>query len=262
MPARRRAPRRKRARKARGRKARLYSGMRGGALKTYTYNFKLLPQYLGSTGVGAVNIVQALGGTGQYPILAAGTTIPGVTNQSTTNPLAGSQSIDVGLGCCHTLNDIANSAAFASMYDAYKINYVKVEFQYLNNTSPVTGLAVMPTVWTYWDQDDCIPPVVATNVTGKMGSKCFRPTATKNHFSFKYRPNLRNMTQGAISAGSSAQALVAPATWINCTETTVPHYAMKAWISDFFTGTSGLVNNGFRINFTYNVSFRAPLLTT
>lgn len=248
----------KKAPRRRNRKAKLYSGMKGGALKTWTYNFKLTPQFLTNRGVGNVDMVSAAGGTAARPIFALTAPTPGVTNNTTTSPL-GSNYIDVGLGCTHSLADIANQATFASMYDAYKINYVVCEIEYLNNVSSTQGQAIMPTIWTYWDQDDAVPPVVTTNVTGKQGSKCFHPTSSKTRFHIKYRPMLRDTVQDSVG---TANAVVKPATWINCTQVDVPHYAFKGWITDYYTQSPAVGTNAFRINWTYNVSFRAPLLTT
>lgn len=256
MPARRKINRKRRAPR---RKAKLYKSMRGGAMKTWTYNFKLQPQFLTNVAAGVVDMVAAAGGTANVPIRALASSPPGVTNISTTSPLGGSGYLDVGLGCSHALADVANQNAFATLYDAYKINYVVCEIEYLSNVSAVQGNAIMPTVWTYWDQDDAVAPVVTTNVTGKQGSHCFHPTANRTRFKMKYRPMLRDTVQGS---GVTNSAVVRPSTWINCTQVDIPHYAFKAYITDYYAQAPSNGHNSFRINWTYNISFRAPLLTT
>jgi len=261
MPRRaRRAPRRPRRR---ARKARLYKSMRGGALKTYSYNFKLLPQFLTNTSLGAVDIVPAAGGTGFNPIRQLSASPPGVTNLTSTSPLfsPGGPYIDVGLAASHCLSDLSNFNAYAAMYDAYKINYVKVELEFLSNVAAVQGNGVMPTIWLWWDQDDAVAPTVVTNPTGNMGSRCFHPTADKTRFSMKYRPMIRDTVQGSLS-GVTNNAVVRKSTWINCTQTDVPHYAFKAFITDYFAQAPTGGHTSFRINFTYNITFRTPLLTT
>lgn len=259
MPAARRKTNRRR--RAPRRKAKLYKSMRGGALKTWTYNFKLLPQFLTNTAIAVVDIVSAPGGTIGRPINNLGSTIPGVTNVSTTSPL-GLNYVDVGLGCSHSLADIVNFNAFAQMYDAYKINYVKVEIEYLNNVSSTQGQAIMPTVYSYWDQDDAVPPFNTTGIAGKQGSRVFHPTSNKTRFTMKYKPMLRDTVQTSLVATNTASVVIKPATWINCADVDVPHYAFKAWITDYYTQNPNAGTNAFRINFTYNVSFRGPLLTS
>jgi hypothetical protein len=237
--------------------------MRGGALKSYTYNFKLLPQFLTNTALGAVDIVTATGGTGLNPIRQLSASPPGVSNVTSTNPLfvAGGSFLDVGLACTHALSDLSNFSTFASMYDAYKINYVKVEIEFLSNIAAVNGLGVMPTIWLYWDQDDAVVPTLVTNPSGNMGARCFHPTASRTRFSMKYRPMIRDTVLGSIS-GTQSNAVVRPSTWINCTQTDVPHYAFKAFITDYDAIAPASGHNAFRINFTYNITFRTPLLTT
>jgi hypothetical protein len=261
MPRRaRRAPRRPRRR---ARKARLYKSMRGGALKSYTYNFKLLPQFLTNTGLGSVDIVTAAGGTGLNPIRQLSATPPGVSNVTSTSPLfgPGGPYLDVGLAASHCLSDLSNFSTFASMYDAYKINYVKVELEFLSNIAAVNGVGIMPTIWLYWDQDDAVVPTLVTNPSGNMGARCLHPTASKTRFSMKYRPMIRDTVQGSLS-GTTNNAAVRKSTWINCTQTDVPHYAFKAFITDYFAPATTTAHSSFRINFTYNITFRTPLLTT
>lgn len=247
-----------RRRRAPRRKARLYKSMKGGALKTWTYNFKLLPQFLSNTNPGSVDILPATLGTGANPIRQSSLPTPGVTNVTSTTPL-GSNYLDVGLGASHCLADLTNVTNFAQMYDAYKINYVVVEIQYLNNVSSTQGQAIMPTVWTYWDQDDSVPPAVGSNLAGRQGARCFHPTASRTNFKMKYRPMIRNTIQTGL-ASLTGNTAVQKSTWLNCTDIDVPHYAFKAWITDYYTQTPSSGTNAFRINFTYNVSFRGPLL--
>lgn len=261
MPARRSAPRRRRARKPRARRAKLYKSMRGGALKHYTYNFKLLPQFLTNTGLGVVDIVAAAGGTGNLPILPLAASTPGVVNQGTSSPL-GVNYIDVGLGARHSLSDITNFGAFQTMYDAYKINYVVAEIEYLCNVVTPGGQNVMPTVYTYWDQDDALPPTTTSNIAGKMGSRVFHPTASRTRFRMKYRPMVRDTVNTGNLAANVSNAGVARSMWLNSTDPDVAHFAFKAWITDYYMQLPTAGHNSFRINWTYNVSFRGPLITT
>lgn len=258
MPLRRRRAPRRRARK--NRKAKLYKSMRGGALKSYNYNFKILPQFLTNEGLGVVDIRGATNGTGIVPIQPLAASPPGVVNQGATSPL-GANYIDVGLGCAHTLTDITNWAAFQTMYDAYKINYVVCEIEYLCNVVTPGGNNVMPTVYTYWDQDDAVPPSTTVQIAAKQGSRVFHPTASRTRLRMKYRPMMRNTLNTGLTTANVANAGVVRSSWINCSMPNIPHFAFKAWITDYLTQSPESGHNSFRINFTYNVSFRGPLLS-
>lgn len=246
---------RKPKRKNRNRKSRVPRSLAPRShMKPYTFNFKLRPQILlnDAATIGSVSFVLGSGG-GNAPLTNAAANLS--INTSSAGLIGFS---DVALGCPIQLEDIASYAAYTSVFDAYKINYVTARIEYLNNSALVNGTGLLPTVHMYWDQDDAAPPPSLQSISGKQGAKLFCPGSNKRSGVLKFRP----LTRNGVNTASTVSGAIVPnkAQWINCTAGNVPHYGFKAYITDFFSpGPAAPATNAFRIHWTYNVSFRAPI---
>jgi len=222
-------------------------------MKSYTFSFKLRPQFLAASNT-TVGVIQLnLGtGSGDAPITNATSNL--VVNTPTSNINGFS---DVALGCPIQLQDIASYVAYTSLFDAYKINSVSCRIEYLNNSSSVSSGGLMPTIMMYWDQDDAVPPVSLQAIQGKQGAKLFMPASNRTSATLKFRP----LTRNGVNTAAAVSGAVVPnkSQWINCTSPNVPHYGFKAWISDFYAPGTAAVINAFRLHWTYNVSFRSPI---
>lgn len=224
-------------------------------LKAYNYTFSLNPQLLRNdpTVVGSALIVPS------SPVVPISPGALGVF----AGTMAATGYMDLGLSCTHALNDIINYLGYTNMYDAYKINSVSLNIEYLHNTSSALQGGVLPTVFMYWDQDDSTPPININRLIGKQGVKRWDVgDGMRSSRNFKYIP----LTQNAVTTtGTALGAPVVPnkSQWINCEAPQVPHYAFKMWIQDFYSPgpTSVDVLNAFRFNWKYNVSFRSPITT-
>jgi len=224
-------------------------------LKPYNYTFNLDPQLLRNdpTVVASAAIV---------PSSAVVPISPGALGVF-VGTMAATGYVDLGLSSTFALTDIQNYSTFANMYDAYKINSITVDVEYLHNSSIAAGGGVLPTVWMYWDQDDAVPPINVNRLTGKQGVKRWDVgDKMKSSRKFRFIP----LTQNAgTTTGTALGAPIVPnkSQWINCQAPQVPHYAFKMWIQDFYTPgpTSVDVINAFRFNWKYNVSFRSPIST-
>lgn len=165
---------------------------------------------------------------------------------------------DLGLATAFQLSDITSFQAYQVMYDAYKINKVTLNVEWLNAGS---AAELQPTIWMYYDQDDQGVPTTATRLVGKQGvRKHTFGTDRRNTVSFSFTPTVQ---QSLTGGGGTQPALVAAKpTWLNCTFPSVPHQALKLWITDVPTRltTDDIVQAAFRLNFTYHVSFRSPIL--
>lgn len=252
MPMRRRAPRRRPARRPRRAMRRGLKAPRS-QLKNYNYTFKLSPQSIigdlsGGTGVVIVNPANPI-----IPIRPSSLVTVGSSLGATF-----SSALDWSAACTFRLSDIANFSDFTEMYDAYKINSVTVELEYLSNSSAVNGTGVLPTFYMYWDQDDLTPPPTLKNILGKQGVKRWHPTATNLTKRFKFIPIAANVAQDA----ASLQPVIVPnkSQWIDSLSANVPHYAFKLFCQDFLVPAQQLITNVVRVHYTYNVSFRSPLL--
>ena len=173
---------------------------------------------------------------------------------------------DWSAACSNQLQDIANATAYFSMYDAYKINSISVNIEYLNNMASVNGSGVMPTMYLYWDQDDVNTPPTLGSILGKQGVRKVQfGDKARLQYTYTYKPTVsvaeRIVPTPADPTVVTANTRVMKAGWINCQQPNVTHFGFKVFCTDFLApGTT--VSNAFRFNWTYNVSFRSPLKTT
>lgn len=265
-------PKRMRSRRPRrrpARRSRIPRGVRGvprAQMKHYNYTFHLQPQAILSNYV-------APGSTGPAVIINPnpGSTPPGIGRQLpigavtvTTNDLGLTALVDWSTACTHSLNDIQEFSAYTAMYDAYKINSVTATLEYLNNSSAVNGSGTLPTFYMYWDQDDAVYPLSIKQISGKTGRRVFTPTSSRLKTSMRYTPRTQNVVEGPASGGAvPVVAVVAnKSQWIDCVNPNVPHYAFKLYCQDWLAALAPTIYNVVRIRFSYNVSFRSPLLTS
>lgn len=193
--------------------------------------------------------------------------VPFNTGMVTTFPSQTSLTniVDASVACTHELNDILSAPSFAGQYDAYRINSVTLNVEYLNNMASTNGAGLMPTMYMYWDQDDAAVPSTLGSILGKMGVRRFQfGDKAKLNYTIKYKPTvatagLQTPTPTSLTSITTNQVQKSP--WLNCLFPTVKHYGIKIVICDIFApGTASA--NAFRFNFKYNVSFRAPLNLT
>jgi len=250
---RRRVPRRKRP--ARRPRRRIPRGLKAprAQLKHYNYNFKLSPQSIISDISGGVGTVIVNPANPIKPIVPSSLQIVGSSLGSALSAL------DWSTACSFKLSDVFNFSDFTEMYDAYKINSVTVELQYLSNSAAVNGQGILPTFYMYWDQDDQTPPPSLRNILGKQGVKKWQPSADRLTKKFKFIPVCGNVVQDAASL--QAAAVPMRSQWLDCLSANVPHYAFKLFAQDWIAPSGqNFIYNAVRVHYTYNVSFRSPLL--
>jgi len=217
--------------------------------KPYNYVFTLKSQALMSNPPGLPIGFSTVPGAGQAPLLTAN-----IGAFPSTNGL--SNFWDFALATSFRLTDIDNYGAFITMYDAYCITKVTCEVEFLNNISAVNGSALLPSMYAYWDQDDATTPTSTGSITGKQGVNR-RQFSTNRVMKLSGKP--RPLTQGE---GTGSLINTKKAQWIDSTSPSESHYALKMLFQDVYLPATVGVNNGFRFNWKYHVSFRAPLITT
>ena len=222
-------------------------------MKHYNYTFKLTPQMIVCDNTGP----KVLG----LPNLPVVPLQP--SNLVATACASTLQGYDFVAAATFALSDIASYADFVTMYDAYKINKVTVELEYLSNVS-FTGNALgggsqyLPTFWMYWDQDDGVVPTTLRSILGKQGVRRWQPNASRTSTKFSFRPLNNAATQAQQGASTIAAAIVPnKSNWLNAIAHDVPHNAFKVACTEWPAGALGA---GLRLNYTYHVSFRAPLI--
>jgi len=260
MPRRRqpaRRPRRaRRARRAIGPRNRRVARL---TMKPYNYHFSLQSQALIPTNVPGQIILSPRGGPAPIRSAANWNIVTSATNFVNL--------YDISLACYFTLEDINYYNNFTSMYDAYKFGKVSLSLEYLQNVA-VSGAAngnatmpsVMPTVYYYWDQDDAVPPVSLLSLTAKQGVKQYTfGNGMRSTFKTSFVP-LVSPVVGTSQPGTVAGIVPSKREWINCTAPNVIHNALKFFITDVYLPGGIDVATCFRLNWTYDVSFRSPLL--
>jgi len=252
MRRRARAPPRRRGRKG-GRRSRVPRPLRS-QMKVYTFNFRPTSQVLSTALGGSIKLMtntSTTGNCGPFPMLQTGITAPISSSAGILN------TIDWGAACTFCLQDVASYASYAGIFDSYKINKVTVEIEYLNNVSGIAATGTLPTFHTYWDPDDAVPPPNERNMLGKQGSTRWQPTSSNLRKRFSFKPLLQQTVAGSAGGGPvNAQIPYGKSQWVDCTQVALPHYAFKMFVTDFYCPTT--VPNLIRMNYTYNISFRAP----
>lgn len=241
-------------------------------MKHYNYTFKLTPQVITTDANGAVVV---FGGGGSEP--GAGNPqlpnvpmVPNTGGSGTPNgdilssvTLSGLTGADFQAACSFALSDVASSGVFAAMYDAYRITKIDIDMEYLSNVSfsgtTVVSNAFLPTFWHYWDPDDAVVPPNLRAMLGKQGVKRWQPNATRTTKRFSFRPRNNVSLQASSTSGSGTSNAIVPnkSNWIDCVNPNVPHYAFKLAGTEF---PGGLKQAALRLNYTYHVSFRGPLI--
>jgi len=222
-------------------------------MKPYRFKFSLPAQILTSAGTTGMSFSTATG-SGPVPLTDAQRIL-----YPSNNGLVGFY--DVGMATSFKLTDLAQHTAFTGMFDAYKINKVSLNIEYLNNVSAVNTTGLLPSVYLYWDQDDAtIPSIGGLNIQAKQGVK-------RIQFGNKSRTTVRTSGRPKMSiavAGSTLPeaSMIVKSSWLNCLTDDVTHYALKMYFTDLYLPGSAAVQQAFRFNWVYDVSFRAPLLTS
>lgn len=228
------------------------------AMKHYNFTFKLPSQILVSSNTaGAIDFSQIGPGSPGVTQPSAGL-LPMTTANRAIYPSANGITgfYDVALATSFKLSDIYNYGTYTALFDAYKITSVSCNIEYLNNISGVNTTGLMPSLYWYWDQDDATVPISAFNIQAKQGVK--RRRFTDKGVSTLGHPKMAGQLVTAAGGGTAGAAIL-KANWLDCVHNDVTHYALKMFITDLYLPGSTGVNNAFRLNWTYNVSFRSPI---
>lgn len=259
-------PRKNRRMRRKGRKGRKNrSGVPKGALKQYTYNFRLDDQHMFSESGGAPTAlyVQCQGGIGPLTIASSSPTAP--TPGANWNPqvntiYATNNLVSIGGNLTFSINDLKNWTPFKSLYDNYRLNYITVSVELLNNTSQVSSGGLMPTVYMFLDQDGLsgpgpvTTPTAGSDLTDRQGVRKFTFTSSKTRFSMRIKPKLSNEV---IAPGGSTTAYTQTNGWLDIQNTAGEYYGLLFWVEDWLA--NGVALNALRWSFTYNISLKGAL---
>lgn len=222
-------------------------------VKSYRFKFQPTAQVL-TSAVGAGSLSLA----GGSPGFNAPITVNTFGVYVSTNGLPGYY--DIAIAVPFKLTDINSLGAYTSMFDSYKFGKVSCRVEYLNNVSPANGTGLMPTLYSYWDNDDAVLPPSLTSISSKQGVKV-RQFGDKSRTSFVCS-GVPAVLQGiqTVGAGITLGGIAKPM-WINSTSTTVQHNALKMMITDVYLPGGTAITQAFRFHWTYNLAFRDPVNT-
>jgi len=222
--------------------------------KSYDYKFKLTPSYLNASQTTAGLMTWA-------PLSAESGYWPGGTSPLTgTNSATGFAGLyNYGLATAFRLGDVKNVAAWTDMYDAYRINKVECEVEFMQNQAWASGIGVLPTLYMVYDQDSAGVPSSLTTIQQQQNVKryCVGDKG-RVRFSLSCRPRIQNI----VAAPSTQYAIAKPGAWLNCASTGINHFGMKFYVTDLKVPGTTEAALAIKFQFTYYISFRGPLATT
>lgn len=177
-----------------------------------------------------------------------GTVIAMGTPSTSTAALPGFY--DIPCSAAFRLGDILNSGDITSLFDKYRMKWVKINIYCTSTTAAVTSLAQLPSMIYSIDEDDQSVPTVAA-LREKMGSKqrMFYPGKPISIFMRFPKVQRQLDTDSLISSGNE----VARAPWINCSYSTVPHFGLKFALLDVNLNTTSTSYTKFKFDITYCV---------
>lgn len=169
--------------------------------------------------------------------------------------LSNSTANDVFGAMVFTLSSIPNVTDFTHLYDQYKINGVKVSFIPRGTNSDIgnpisspgyTGQSVG--VFSALDYDDNNSPTSIQQLCEYQNMKMTRSHQVHTRY---LKPRL--LATGPLnSTGTTANTMVRKPTWIDCTDTLVPHFGVKYCLQQ-----APNVAQQFDVKVDYYLAFKA-----
>lgn len=224
-----------------------------GPLKPYDYKIQLRPNYLLSsqTTAGAFAWATASGAAGQAPFNGVSPTITG-------SPTGFTGLYNLGLGTSFRLEDITSVADWQNMYDAYRINKIVCEVEFIQNVAAgASGQgSVLPTLYMVYDQDSAGNPPNLLTIQGQQGVKRF---CVGDKGKVRFGMSIRPRSQQLLAAPSTSYGVNRPGMWLNCASSAINHFGLKFYITDLLAAGTNVAETAVKFQFTYYMSFRGPL---
>ena len=128
------------------------------------------------------------------------------------------------------LTQVPNASDFTALYDQYKINLVKFTIIPRGNTSNIVTGGNSMGVFTVLDYDDSTVPA---NLDTLLQHQNMKMTRSVQQHKRVFRPLVRDQLIGSGGAASRGQYRG----WIDCDDTTIPHFGIKYWFQASPSGT-------------------------
>jgi hypothetical protein len=147
-----------------------------------------------------------------------------------------------------TLNQFANFASYAALFDSYKISVVELRFSFRH---PGTG-NIYPKLAYFADFDDATAPTTDIAVYSHPKTKFHTFTPTNSEFAVSLTPRVAVATYqgGAFSGYSQPPGPV----WVDCNNPGIQHFGLKGVVDNFTDTTQDI-----EVTFKAWLEFRDPL---
>lgn len=142
---------------------------------------------------------------------------------------------DVPFSIVGRLDELANFTELTSLFDQFKISFIKVKVQaaYTTGTGAVTPIPYFDFIT---DHDDGVPPTV-TAFRDRMGVKTRYISSMRPAITMSCKPKV--IARGQLTAaGAQNTALVPRPTWVNSAYPETEHYAIKGVIRNLYLPAS------------------------
>lgn len=143
------------------------------------------------------------------------------------NAIALTNTIDTLTGFQYALNQLPNYTEFTSLYDEYRIKYIKVEFLpkfdsvVMPDVTGVTNTARMGYLFSAVDYDDSSSPSSLETI---LQYQTMKRTKTSDVHSRYWSPcTAKEYYVSGVSSGYGREK----APWLDCESVSVPHYGLK-----------------------------------
>lgn len=217
-----------------------------GFLKV-TRKMQQIQVYNSQTTMGTINI------SGTWP--GAAPVVLGTPTLSTTG-LTGYY--DVVGSASVSLNQLLNYTEFTTLFDKYKVNWVRMRIYSGGNVASINGKGLLPSlVWSIDEDDAVLTGLTVDQIREKMGSKERQFPQDGRPISIFWKPKVAVAAAFGGSSTSVSGLEVKKAGYVNATYAGLPHYGVKFALRDvnLDTTANGVYTN-FRFDITMNVSLR------
>lgn len=167
--------------------------------------------------------------------------------------------LDRGFGFSFALSDLPNNSELINLYDMYRLDYVEIiiELAALTTSTLALGSTAQPTVIIYPDYTDATAPATVSEANEVAQSERITMSVTRTSFTKRIHPCTATAMAVNLS-GTLAGATAAPARHLSCAFSSVPHFGLKMFISNYNVASVEDSGNVLNVAFRYGLTMRNP----
>lgn len=147
------------------------------------------------------------------------------------------------------IQDVPGLSDFTSLFDYYKISGVKLRFTtLLDPTSQAAGNSFYPKLYTAIDLDDDTPPTSSDDLRQRANCKIHWLQPNRSYDIFLRPRYLKNVYISGVSTGYE----IGKQTWLDLSNTNIPHYGLKFVIENLAND----LGQSVQVEATYYIAMR------